>query len=60
MAKVTVVANSKTQEITVEVEGVVGQSCTDITKQFEEAMGMTTTSQKKREFYQETENQAYN
>jgi hypothetical protein len=60
MPKVIVRTNAKTSQISVEVDGVEGASCVDITAAFEAAMGIETQSQKKREFYTQNETQQFN
>lgn len=42
--------------ITITVEGVKGQSCTDLTKQLEEALGVVLDQQHTSEYYLEEEN----
>ena len=60
MPKVKVISNIQTNQIKLEVDGVVGEGCTDLTLAFENAMGSITTTEKKRDFYALNEEQNYN
>jgi len=51
-----IIARIKGNKVEFEVNGVTGASCTDITKQLEEAVGKTESQELKSEFY-ETEEQ---
>ena len=43
---------SKTGEVKIEVDGVVGESCKDITRIFEEKLGLVKDVEIKNEYYQ--------
>lgn len=47
---------SQTGEIKIEVDGIIGETCKDITKIFEERLGIITKSEEKPEYYQVVEN----
>lgn len=50
-----IVRIDKTGKTQIEVDGVKGESCTDITKKLEEALGQTTNTELKGEYYEEAE-----
>lgn len=47
---------SNTGEVTINVIGAKGKSCIDMTKDFEESLGIIKSFEKKSEFYQQEEN----
>ena len=54
-----IVRIDKTGKTQIEVDGVKGEACTDITKKLEEALGQTTGTELKGDYYEaeETESQ---
>ena len=48
---------SNTGEVTINVIGVKGKSCVDITKDLEESLGIMKYFERKSEFYQQDNNQ---
>ena len=54
MATITFKVNKK-GEVAIEVDGVMGASCSDITAKFEEALGTKTDTQMKPEWFVELE-----
>ena len=58
MQEITIIIN-KDGSVELEVDGVVGPKCTDITKAFNDALGQVTEERKLPQYYDGAENENY-
>jgi|GEM_PF-2807460 Protein of unknown function (DUF2997). len=58
MSKITALISKKSGKVQLSVEGVVGESCKELTRPLEEGLGMKEPERElKAEFYQQVEQQ---